>query len=87
MAEKKPFEQFPWWVKFPLLGFASRSWAMASMWGCLFVSGVLIVAGLFRPLFFVSAALFFAGAIAYGKAIRWVDQHGQWPPEPPQSHG
>ncbi len=81
MAGRLPRDQWPWWVRFGVIGSHSRNalwaWAAASL-----VLGAIVVAyGLAADRLYYVVGGAIGGPLAalmYWLTIRWIDRHGSW---------
>ena len=83
MNYRVPPDQYPWWVKFALLGAKSRAsqwfWVIASL-----VAGIALVllavtdTGPMRIWLALAGVWGFIAAALYYGTIRWMDRHGTW---------
>lgn len=86
MNRKLPAREYPWWVRFMMLGSASRR--ALRFWSVLYV--VTAIASVLYGIAFeddltfglLFAVLFLFLAMAHWLTVRWVDRHGSW-----SSHG
>ena len=80
-----PPDEYPWWVRFALLGMRSR----ASQWLWVGISAavgaVLLAALVFTDLgsrwkwtLLLGGVGGFVSAVLQWMVIRWVDRHGEW---------
>ena len=69
---------WPLWVSLGLWGLPGRGWAWGFFWFSMLIAVSSIVAGFFFWPAFLGVGMVFA-ALWYYAAIRWVDQHGEWP--------
>ena len=83
MDQRGQRDQYPWWVRFSLLGARTRG----SQWfwvGLSIVVGVLLIVfaadtvGPARIVYLIAAAWAFVAATLYWATIRWMDRHGNW---------
>jgi hypothetical protein len=78
-------EQYPWWVKFTLIGAPSRNGQWFFVWLSLASAAACIVYGALNPgrplgifLLLIGGLGFPLAAAMYLLTIRWIDQHGTW---------
>ena len=71
--------EYPTWVKLSLWGLTSRTGVVTLAWASLAAALGLVTYAAVEPAprFYVGA-LFMLAAVAYWRAIVWVDRHGSW---------
>ena len=70
---------YPTWVKLSLWGLTSRTSVVAFAWASLAVAlGLVTYAAVASEPRLYVGALFVLAAVAYWRAIVWVDRHGSW---------
>ena len=80
MDERRPRDQYPWWVRFSLVGARTRN----SQW---FWVGLSVVVGALLLVFAREADgpakfVYLLAAGLYWSTIRWMDRHGSWDQRP-----
>ena len=80
MEREQPKRERPLWVKIGLWGLPTRGPALALCWLCVVLAVASAVYGFWDARVFAGVLLGLA-ALGYWLAVRWVDQHGGWPPE------
>jgi hypothetical protein len=85
MTGRVPREQYPWWVKFTLLGVPGRRGQWFSVWLSLASAVACIAYGILNPgsrlgffVLVVGGVGFTLAAAMYWLTIRWIDRHGTW---------
>ena len=83
MSQRVPPDQYPWWVRFSLLGGRTRrsQWFWTGLGvavGLLLILFAVDTLGPARVVYVLAAAWAFVAAGLYGFTIRWMDRHGTW---------